>query len=284
MEITYNPDNETVTRRAFDPYGNSIGNVTATAPTGSGPGAWPDQRGFLDDPVDSATGLTAIGARQYDAAIGRFISADPLLDPSDPQSLTGYAYAGNNPVTDCDPSGLWSWGGIFRAVARVTNVVSTVAGMIPLCAVCQAISVGAGAISAGADFAGGDAKAGFEELGNVALSVACGGFGEVSKLGALSRGLEKLSGKMPGLAGAMVHAPEGSSVLAKRMFKAGSAWVTVTGNSFSLLWPFNNYKALGDAWHWLAKGNGHMASPAPAASTTTGHYVRFEIHSGLLAM
>lgn len=33
-------------------------------------------------------------------------SADPVIDPSDPLQINGYAYADNNPVTMRDPDGL----------------------------------------------------------------------------------------------------------------------------------------------------------------------------------
>ena len=108
MATVYDPDSKTVVRRQFDPYGNQVGGVTATsALTGATTqGAWPDQHGFLDDPVDTSTDLTDIGARQYDSTTGRFISVDPQLNPVDPQSMSGYAYAGDNPVVRSDPSGL----------------------------------------------------------------------------------------------------------------------------------------------------------------------------------
>ncbi|WP_330272710.1 type IV secretion protein Rhs [Lentzea sp. NBC_00516] len=88
-----------VTRRAMDPYGNAIGGNVA--------GPWPNGRGFLDRPVSTVTGLTDIGARKYDAVTGRFISVDPLLDLTAPQTWTGYTYANNNPTTFADPSGLF---------------------------------------------------------------------------------------------------------------------------------------------------------------------------------
>jgi RHS repeat-associated protein len=108
MQTDYNPDNQTTTRRVFDPYGNQVGQTTA----GSAPGTWPDQHGFLNDPVDTSTSLTHIGARQYDSATGRFISVDPQLNPADPQSMTGYTYADNNPITNTDPSGRYALTGV----------------------------------------------------------------------------------------------------------------------------------------------------------------------------
>ncbi|AEV87821.1 sugar-binding protein [Actinoplanes sp. SE50] len=91
-------------------------NSTMSAPTwrqytpdgatrGAG-GAYPDNRGFLNKPVNNSTGLIQIGARNYDPATGRFISVDPLFNPDDQQSWNGYAYAESNPVAFSDPSGL----------------------------------------------------------------------------------------------------------------------------------------------------------------------------------
>ena len=46
-------------------------------------------------------------ARFYSAALGRFLSADPLVvAPGDPQMLDRYAYVRNNPLRYVDPTGL----------------------------------------------------------------------------------------------------------------------------------------------------------------------------------
>ncbi|MFE6746382.1 ricin-type beta-trefoil lectin domain protein [Kitasatospora purpeofusca] len=86
-----------VTRRAFDPYG---------APRKPSPGNWAGNHGFLGKPVESSSGLNLLGARHYDAVLGRFLTADPLLVPGDPNQMGGYTYANNNPVNSSDPSGL----------------------------------------------------------------------------------------------------------------------------------------------------------------------------------
>ncbi|WP_329545889.1 polymorphic toxin-type HINT domain-containing protein [Streptomyces sp. NBC_01356] len=88
-----------VTRRAFKPYGE----IRGTKPT-----AWPNKRSYLGVGVDdAATGLTHIGAREYDQSTGRFLSADPVIDIADPLQMNGYAYANNSPVSHSDPSGLY---------------------------------------------------------------------------------------------------------------------------------------------------------------------------------
>ncbi|MGW4214795.1 RHS repeat-associated core domain-containing protein [Lentzea sp. NPDC004789] len=62
-------------------------------------------KGFVGGTLDN-TGLTHIGAREYDPAIGRFVSVDPVMDIADPQQWNGYAYANNPPITYSDPTGL----------------------------------------------------------------------------------------------------------------------------------------------------------------------------------
>ncbi|MGW6459858.1 RHS repeat-associated core domain-containing protein [Streptomyces sp. NPDC055078] len=87
----------TATVRRHLPYG---------APRGPAGGTWPGERGFVGGTLDATTGLTHLGARQYDPDTGAFLSVDPILDAEDPRQLHGYAYAGNSPVSDSDPTGL----------------------------------------------------------------------------------------------------------------------------------------------------------------------------------
>ncbi|MGH3712155.1 MAG: RHS repeat domain-containing protein [Micromonosporaceae bacterium] len=90
------------TYRRMTPFGQPRGGI---------PAAWAGQRGFVDGTLDPSTGLTHLGAREYDPDTGRFISVDPIIDYADPQQLHGYAYANNNPITWSDPSGLIREGG-----------------------------------------------------------------------------------------------------------------------------------------------------------------------------
>ncbi|MGY5056325.1 RHS repeat-associated core domain-containing protein [Streptomyces sp. 900105755] len=92
---------QAVTKRYTTPFGASR--------TG-GTGTWPDDKAFLGKSADSSSSLTYVGAREYDPVTGRFLSVDPVLDTSDTQSLNGYTYADNSPVTQSDPTGLESCG------------------------------------------------------------------------------------------------------------------------------------------------------------------------------
>ncbi|GAB2940297.1 hypothetical protein GCM10027280_30900 [Micromonospora polyrhachis] len=85
--------------RKQDPFGNQRG----AAPLGMNLQA---NAGFLGAIQDDASGYTPLGARLYDPVVGRFLSADPVLDLADPVQSNGYAYAHNNPVTHSDPTGL----------------------------------------------------------------------------------------------------------------------------------------------------------------------------------
>ncbi|GAA4372893.1 RHS repeat-associated core domain-containing protein [Actinomadura verrucosospora] len=93
-----NPAN--LSQRRYTPFGDDRGGSTGIWPTAM-------DKGFVGGTNDN-TGLTHLGAREYDPATGRFISVDPLMDPAEPQQLNGYSYANNNPVTSADPSGLMS--------------------------------------------------------------------------------------------------------------------------------------------------------------------------------
>ncbi|MFD4698204.1 polymorphic toxin-type HINT domain-containing protein [Streptomyces niveus] len=76
------------------------------APRGTQPTNWAGDKGFVGGTKDADTGLVHLGAREYDPLVGRFISVDPLMNLTDSESLHGYTYAGSNPVTSSDPTGL----------------------------------------------------------------------------------------------------------------------------------------------------------------------------------
>ncbi|MBT2451826.1 ricin-type beta-trefoil lectin domain protein [Streptomyces sp. ISL-43] len=98
--LTVDSGSLAISRRAMDPFGNPRGSQPS-------PGTWEGDKGFVGGTLDSATGLTNLGARQYQPSTGRFISTDPVLLPGNPQQWNGYAYSGNDPVNLADPSGLF---------------------------------------------------------------------------------------------------------------------------------------------------------------------------------
>jgi RHS repeat-associated protein len=89
------------TYRYYGPFGNQL------APD---PGNWPGNKAFVGGTSDTITGLTNLGAREYNTALSTFVTPDPILTPDDPQDLDPYTYAADNPVTDSDPSGKYAEG------------------------------------------------------------------------------------------------------------------------------------------------------------------------------
>ncbi len=88
----------TIDRRRLMPYGESR----------LEPASWLGTAGYVGGTKDTPTGLTHLGAREYDPSIGRFVSVDPIMDLGDPQQWNPYTYSNSSPVTRSDPSGLKS--------------------------------------------------------------------------------------------------------------------------------------------------------------------------------
>ncbi|WP_431883847.1 polymorphic toxin-type HINT domain-containing protein [Micromonospora gifhornensis] len=96
QQIAVNAGTQAVSIRRQTPYG---------APRGTNP-VWVNNKGFVGGDIDP-TGLTNVGARQYDPTLGRFISVDPVLVADDPAQYNAYQYGGNNPIDNADPTGLY---------------------------------------------------------------------------------------------------------------------------------------------------------------------------------
>lgn len=82
----------------YNPYGKTL--------TAIGPIATQNPYRYASGYTDN-TGLIKFGARYYNPTLARFTQPDPSG-----QETNAYVYAGNNPISNSDPSGL-SWGGIF---------------------------------------------------------------------------------------------------------------------------------------------------------------------------
>ena len=83
-----------VQRMAYDEFGNVLADTN--------PGFQPF--GFAGGLYDADTGLTRFGARDYDAATGRWTAKDPILFDGGTTNL--YEYAGTDPINAKDPTGL----------------------------------------------------------------------------------------------------------------------------------------------------------------------------------
>lgn len=83
---------------SYDPWG-----VVSASGTMAGVNPF-RYRGYY---YDTETGLYYLNSRYYDPAVGRFLNADTYsyLEPETLNGLNLYAYALNNPVMYCDPTG-----------------------------------------------------------------------------------------------------------------------------------------------------------------------------------
>ncbi len=103
-------------------------------------------RGFTGHEEVEGTQLIHMNARLYDPTLGRFMSADTLIqDPNDLQSYNRYAYTRNNPLRYTDPSG-HSWISVlFGAIIGIFSfgIGTIIAGTLGLGAIGTAVVAGA---------------------------------------------------------------------------------------------------------------------------------------------
>jgi RHS repeat-associated protein len=134
------------------------------------------RRGFTGHEHLDEVNLIHMNGRVYDPIVGRFLSADPVIQsPGNMQNLNRYSYVLNNPLSYSDPSGFF-FKKIFRAVKKFVKkiwkpVVATIAGLA-----IGVVTFGIGSALGGAIAGMGFAGAGF--LGGLTTSVLSGaGFG-----------------------------------------------------------------------------------------------------------
>jgi RHS repeat-associated protein len=114
----------------------------------SGPWAGGNVIGYRGERLDGALGQYYLRARMYDPRQGRFTAVDPFAGTySDPLQSMRYGYAGNNPVGNADPSGMFA---IFSASILGSLNFRT---SYELRTIQRGINIGAAALTLGA-FAG----------------------------------------------------------------------------------------------------------------------------------
>jgi len=99
---------------------NSVGTTALTS------------RGFTGHEMLDEVGVIHMNGRIYDAKLGRFLQADPLIQaPYNTQSLNRYSYGFNNPLNGIDPSGFGFFKDLFDFF--VTVVIAIVCEGNPYC-------------------------------------------------------------------------------------------------------------------------------------------------------
>jgi RHS repeat-associated protein len=88
---------------------------------------------FTGKELDESDNLYYYGARYYDPAMGRFISADPVDgDLTNPQSFNKYSYVLNNPLKYVDPTGNWSMEAFGQFLEDLGSAFLSTLDMIPI--------------------------------------------------------------------------------------------------------------------------------------------------------
>jgi RHS repeat-associated protein len=101
-----------VVNESFNAFGERrLADWTANAPASMQPFADVTRRGYTGHEHLDNLGLTHMNGRVQDPRLGRFLSADPIVQaPNNSQSFNRYSYVMNNPLTMTDPSGFQAGG------------------------------------------------------------------------------------------------------------------------------------------------------------------------------
>ena len=109
-------------RLAFDPWGKRRYPNGLPDPNDSIIGLTTDRGFTLHEHLDEV-GVIHMNGRIYDPLIGRFTSADPIIQaPGNLQNYNRYSYVMNNPLNLTDPSGFSFWTRLMRLGDRISSV------------------------------------------------------------------------------------------------------------------------------------------------------------------
>ncbi|MBH8609076.1 DNRLRE domain-containing protein [Thermoactinomyces sp. CICC 10521] len=101
----------------YDAFGNLVGRTG----TVENPYTYAGYR------YDKETGLYYLQSRYYNPETGRFLTRDTFDGfVNEPLSLNKYVYAENNPISNVDPSGQWSWGWKSYLKRLLNSIVSAI--------------------------------------------------------------------------------------------------------------------------------------------------------------
>ncbi len=109
VALVTNDAGQAVSPVSFDAWGKRRNTNWSDNSSGSGLPDITGNLGFTGQETIKEIGLIHMNGRIYDPNLGRFLSADPLIQsPYNSQSYNRYSYVMNNPLSLVDPSG-YSW-------------------------------------------------------------------------------------------------------------------------------------------------------------------------------
>jgi len=100
----------------YDPWG-----VQTLTAGGTGNGAGQNPYTFHAGIKDPGSGLVKFGQRWYNPITGTWTQQDILDSPLDPANANRYAYAGDDPINNLDPTGLYDLGAAAGTVANFSG-------------------------------------------------------------------------------------------------------------------------------------------------------------------
>lgn len=127
-DLIMNSAGTVLARESFTPFGARRGSAWTGLPSAvdNTTFAQTTRRGFTGHEMLDAVNLIHMNGRVYDPQIGRFLSADPIVQTINvSQALNPFSYVMNNPLALIDPSG-YSWlSKIFHAIGNFFQVPET---------------------------------------------------------------------------------------------------------------------------------------------------------------
>jgi RHS repeat-associated protein len=180
-------------RYRYDPWGKPLGTPLQGSAVGTG------NRGFTGH-EHLVGGLIHMNGRIYDPVLGRFLSADIVVQmPHNVQSYNRYSYVLNNPLSYTDPSGYFFWFAVAAAFITFGYVTGGVQFARQIAGIAAALLLGPGgpygaAITA---FFGGSSFAAAVFAGFASGGISSGNIQGAFR-GALSAGLFFAAGSIAG--------------------------------------------------------------------------------------
>jgi RHS repeat-associated protein len=222
-------------------------------------------RGYTEHEMLDELGIIHMNGRIYDPYIGRFMSADPIIqDPYELQSHNRYSYVMNNPLFYTDPSGYSAWNRFRDNVLKPVVVIAVTyyTGNVFGTSIWGVIGSGAAGGATGALLNGGNFK-------QVLQGAAVGGLSSALFYGAGKIGTIKSLGGEYGIGHYAAHAVAGcvSTVAGGGECGAGAA-SAVVGKAVT---QFTS----GDHWNQFTRGvavsvGGGLASVAGGGTFANG--------------
>ena len=113
-------------KESFDAFGNRRGSNWVGSPSSTD---WSNiaattRNGFTGHRMLDNLTLVHMNGRVYDPQLGRFLSADPVVQTiQESAALNPYSYVWNNPLKHVDPTGYSLWGFLKKVVKSVWNFI-----------------------------------------------------------------------------------------------------------------------------------------------------------------